>query len=180
MDGIERREAILKILGSSLEPVTGSELAGRFSVSRQVIVQDIALLRASGIDVVATPQGYMLAGALTGGKYVRTFACLHDRDGVEKELNIFVDNGGKVLDVSVEHPIYGELKGMLMINSRRGVQEFVNNLVQTNAQPLSVLTGGVHLHRVEAESPEVLENIADDLAKAEILLGDKKKNNYGK
>lgn len=170
MDGVDRRNSIVEILSRSSSPVTGSELAAQYKVSRQIIVQDVALIRASGQDILATPQGYVLFRALTEGRLVKTFACVHDGDGMEKELNIIVDNGGKVLDVSVEHPLYGELKGMLMLASRRDVRDFINNLRQTNAKPLSALTGGVHLHRIEASQPQELENIVRELTKADILL----------
>lgn len=170
LDGPDRRSCIKEILVNAEEPVKGSMLAARFRVSRQIIVQDIALLRASGQDILATPQGYLLVAALTGAKIIRTFAVKHGFLGLEKELNIFVDNGGKVLDVVVEHPLYGELKGMLMLSSRRDVQEFMQNLQESNAQPLSVLTEGVHLHTVEAAQTQVMEMIERDLAAAGILL----------
>ena len=50
-----------KVLNNSKEPVTGSTLAKDFNVTRQVIVQDMAILRAEGKDIIATPQGYMMA-----------------------------------------------------------------------------------------------------------------------
>lgn len=170
MDGPERRNRIKEILFNSPGPVTGSELAAKYRVSRQVIVQDIALLRASGVDILATPQGYMLAAAMLGTKIQKTIAVKHNFQELETELNIIVDNGAKVLDVIVEHPLYGELKGMLMLSSRREVGEFVKNLRKTNAQPLSVLTEGIHLHTVEADSPQIIEMIERDLEEAGILL----------
>jgi transcriptional regulator of NAD metabolism len=170
LDGANRRNRILEILLDASVPITGGELAKSFNVSRQVIVQDIALIRASGQDIVATPQGYILVQTLTGGKLIKTIACKHGWDDLEKELNIFVDNGGKVIDVSVEHPLYGELKGMLMLASRRDVRNFVVNLQKTRAQPLSALTSGIHLHRVEVPSDEVFLNIERDLALEGILL----------
>ncbi|MEL7568661.1 MAG: transcription repressor NadR [Dehalobacterium sp.] len=170
MDGPDRRNRIKEILENADEPVKGSILAAKFGVSRQIIVQDIALLRATGQDILATPQGYMLVAALTGTKIIKTFAVKHRFEGLEKELNIIVDNGGKVLDVVVEHPIYGELRGMLMLSSRRDVQDFIQNLQESNAHPLSVLTEGVHLHTVEAPLPQVMEKIEQDLDAAGILL----------
>jgi transcriptional regulator of NAD metabolism len=170
VEGPERRNCIKEILMNAEGPVTGSQLANRFKVSRQVIVQDIALLRASGQDILATPQGYLAVTAFTGTKILRTFAVKHDFEGLEKELYIFVDNGGKVLDVIVEHPLYGELKGMLMLSTRRDVEEFMKNLHSSNAQPLSLLTEGVHLHTIEADHPETMEMIERDLEKGGILL----------
>jgi len=171
LDGLERRLKIMEILSASTLPVTGSELASKFGVSRQVIVQDIALIRASGQDILATPQGYILTHILAGaGAVTRTLAVKHSSNELEKELLIIVDNGGKVLDVVVEHPLYGELRGMLMLSSRRDVYDFMLNLYQTNAQPLSALTEGVHIHTVEAPEVMVLNNIEMELGKAGILL----------
>ncbi|MCG0277676.1 MAG: transcription repressor NadR [Thermanaeromonas sp.] len=151
------------------KPITGAELARRLGVSRQVIVQDMAILRAGGANVLATPQGYMLGPAEEGHK--RTFACQHDMAGMEKELLIIVDNGGRVLDVVVEHPLYGELRGFLMLSSRRDVYKFLESLHKSGAKPLYTLTEqGVHLHTVTAEREEVLEAIEAELAGAGILL----------
>lgn len=168
MKALERREKILKMLKVG-EPITGGELARRLGVSRQVIVQDMAILRASGAEILATPQGYVLAPVEEG--YRRTFACRHDMAGMEQELLIIVDNGGRVLDVVVEHPIYGELRGYLMLSSRREVYEFLKNLNRSGAKPLYTLTEhGVHLHTVTAAKEEALEAIELALTKEGILL----------
>ncbi|SMC00056.1 hypothetical protein SAMN00808754_3245 [Thermanaeromonas toyohensis ToBE] len=170
MKALERRERILEILKVG-EPITGAELARRLGVSRQVIVQDVAILRAGGTDILATPQGYVLAPREEG--YRRTFACRHDMEGMEQELLIIVDNGGRVLDVVVEHPVYGELRGFLMLSSRREVYEFLENLQRSGAKPLYTLTEhGVHLHTVTAAKEEALEAIEGALARAGILLID--------
>ena len=47
MEGDERRQFILKLLAGSESPLSGTEIAGKCGVSRQIIVQDIALLRAT-------------------------------------------------------------------------------------------------------------------------------------
>ncbi|MGI9951674.1 transcription repressor NadR [Moorellaceae bacterium AZ2] len=168
MKAAERREKILAILGRG-EPVTGADLARQLGVSRQVIVQDVAILRAQGSEVLATPQGYVLPPLEEGCR--RTFACRHDLQGLEKELLIIVDNGGKVVDVVVEHPLYGELRGCLMLSSRREVYEFINKLKNSGARPLYTLTGsGVHLHTVVAPDEAALGAIEKGLAEAGILL----------
>lgn len=168
MKAAERRERILDILRRG-EPVTGSELARQLGVSRQVIVQDVAILRAGGSGILATPQGYLLPSFEEGCR--RTFACRHDLGGLEEELLIIVDNGGKVIDVVVEHPLYGELRGYLMLASRREVHEFISKLKNSGAKPLYTLTdNGVHLHTVVAASEAVLETIEQGLAEAGILL----------
>lgn len=170
MNPNKRREEILTILGDLTSPIPGSTLGKKLSVSRQVIVQDISILRAKGEEILATPQGYLLMKSLKIPVYTRTFATCHNLEDTQEELEIMVDAGGKILDVIVEHPIYGELKGMLMIESRRDVQEFVENMKAPDSQPLSILTQGVHLHTVEASNQEVFMHIEKDLKKAGFLF----------
>ncbi|MDN5344245.1 MAG: uncharacterized protein PWQ18_356 [Clostridia bacterium] len=168
MKASERRQRILQLLDNNL-PHKGTELARTLGVSRQVIVQDVAVLRATGVNILATPQGYLLPGP--DNLCRRTFACQHDLAGLEQELQIMVDYGGKVIDVVVEHPLYGEIRGYLMISSRYDVQKFVTGLMKSGARPLYVLTGnGVHLHTVEARGEEILDTIAANLARAGFLL----------
>lgn len=169
MDGTKRRAEIFKILSSSKEPITGSALAKRFEVSRQVIVQDVAVLRAEGKDIIATPQGYLITKNQEP-KLRQVIACQHDQADLAKELNIIVDHGGTVVDVIVEHPLYGELKGVLNLKSRYDVQKFMDKLESSNAKPLCFLTEGVHLHTIEAEDERVLQQIKTALTEAEILL----------
>ncbi len=165
----KRRQAILEILNNSAEPVKGGQLAETLGVSRQVIVQDIALLRAKGENIIATPQGYFVAKNNISS-VTRVFACVHDFQGMEKELTIMVANGGKVLDVTVEHPLYGELKGNLMLQSLADVEDFIKKLNNSGAEPLSVLTKGIHLHTVEAASQVILDNIERELKRYDLLV----------
>ena len=167
--GEQRRANIMDILASVNKPVTGSHLAKRFDVSRQEIVQDIALLRALGENIIATPQGYVIAGSQEA-KPRQVFACQHDNSNLAKELNLIVDNGGTVVDVMVEHPLYGDLRGSLNLKSRYDVKEFVDQLFASKAKPLSFLTQGVHLHTIEAENEKVFKIIEKALAEAGILL----------
>ncbi len=169
MDAQARRHEILDILGRN-EVVSGNELAAKLSVSRQVVVQDIAILRAAGRGILSTPQGYRLDGI--SQKKVRIFACGHYMDRVYEELALIVDNGGKVVDVIVEHPVYGELKGYLMISSRYDLDNFMNSIRESQGKLLSSLTGGVHLHTVEAESEEVLDRIEKALGDNGFLMSD--------
>jgi len=171
-----RRSRILWVLQETSEPVTGSELAELLDVSRQVIVQDIALLRAAGHDIIATPRGYLIPGPTRVGTVTRTYATDHSKEAIEDELNLVVDHGGRILDVIVEHPLYGELRGLLMIGSRFDVQEFVRNMEEQHARPMLSLTGGPHLHTVEAESTEVLDRIEQALDAAGFLLRDYQDN----
>jgi transcriptional regulator of NAD metabolism len=159
---------MLAILSRSVGPITGGELSSRLGVSRQVIVQDVAMLRAAGTDILATPQGYLLAGKIGRPAYREVIACVHTRDEIEEELNILVDHGVRVRDVIVEHPVYGELRGMLMVESREDVVDLVRRLRTT--EPLSTLTKGVHLHTVEANRTDAIAHACSELAARGFLL----------
>ena len=97
-------------------------------------------------------------------------ACQHSIEKMEQELEIIVDLGGKILDVVVEHPIYGELRGLLMLNSRRQVKQFVDSTQNAGVEPLSSLTNGVHLHNIEVSDEETKQLVIRELARADILL----------
>ena len=164
----DRRQAIREVLQQSAQPVSATSLANRFSVSRQVIVGDIALLRASGIDISATPRGYVILSEDTG--YVRRVACLHDGAGMESELNAMVDQGCTVLDVIVEHPIYGQLTGPLQLSNRYDVQQFIVRSAEAEARPLSLLTEGIHLHTLSCPSEAVFQRVQQALRELGVLL----------
>ncbi len=172
MDSETRRIALLNLLKQWPDSVTGTELASKFGVSRQAIVQDIAILRAAGEQVLATPQGYLIPSLPQGASYRTVMTCRHTRHQIEEEIRIVVDLGGKVLDVIVEHPVYGELRGSLMIASRRDLSVFLRRLNGAEANPLSALTGGVHLHTIEAPDSSVMNEIAKGLDEAGFLVND--------
>lgn len=165
----ERRDKILDILRKSSEPITGTKLSRITGVSRQIIVQDIALLRARGLNIFATPQGYLLMED-EPKKMTKVIACNHDRNGMRKELEIIVDNGGKVIDVIVEHPLYGEIKAMLMLSSRLDVAKFMRHYENSDTKPLSALTGGVHVHTIEVADENSYEQIIKELDKYGYLI----------
>lgn len=137
--------------------MTGSELARQLGVSRQVIVQDIALLRAAGEDILATPQGYRLGPGLAARPYRAVIAVRHSPAQTGDELYSLVEAGTRVLDVIVEHPIYGELRGLLLLETREDVDVFLERVAASGAALLSTLTGGVHLHTLEAAHPDAIE-----------------------
>lgn len=168
MDGQTRREKILEILEGARTPVSGSSLARMLGVSRQVIVQDIALLRTAH-PVLATAQGYLLYPE-EGRKARRAFAVKHAQEAIEDELNTIVDAGGKNLTVSVEHDVYGQITADLVVANRKEVAEFCEKLANSSSGPLSVLTAGVHVHTVEAESEEVLDYIEEKLKEKKYLI----------
>ncbi|MCX7780341.1 MAG: transcription repressor NadR [Negativicutes bacterium] len=172
MEARERRELIRKRLEEAGKPITGTALAKETGVSRQVIVGDIAILRAAGCNIYATPEGYILPHKQAAKMEVAVLACRHGRAELARELEIIIDNGGKVLDVVVEHPVYGEIKGNLMLESRYQLAEFLRRLSGSGAEPLSIITGGVHLHRVAAPSQEVLARIKSELKDIGILMNE--------
>ena len=171
MHAKERRQNIIEQLQQAASPVTGTTLAQMLGVSRQIVVGDVALLRANGWAILATPDGYLLPQEKDAAQAGRTrrFACSHTSDDMEKELNIIVDNGGKVLDVAVEHPVYGELVARLVLASRRDIQTFLRRVRETRAIPLSAITGGVHLHTVCAEDEATLDFIEQQLREQGLL-----------
>ena len=164
----ERRQAIEDILRKSAQPISAGTLAARFSVSRQIIVGDIALLRAAGADISATPRGYVIQHSPEG--LVRQVAVQHDAAGMEAELNAVVDYGCTVLDVIVEHPIYGQLTGPLQLSSRYDVAQFIARCAQSDARPLSDLTGGIHLHTLSCPSEADFSRVQSALRKLGVLL----------
>jgi len=141
----DRRQSIEKILLEANNAKKGSELAVTFGVTRQVIVKDVALLRASGI---------------------------HTKDEIEEELKIIVRFGGVIEDVIVEHPLYGEIKAMLMIKTYEDIKNFLSRFNSANAQPLSTLTFGVHIHTITAESIEIMDKIMSELRHRGFLILD--------
>ena len=123
MTSSERRIEIESRLRAAQNPVSATALAAELGVSRQIIVGDVALLRAGGVDIQATPRGYVLAAEGAGVSAV--LACVHNADHMERELTLMVDYGAEVLDVIVEHPVYGQLTGQLQLRSRYDVSQFL-------------------------------------------------------
>ena len=150
-------------------PVQGGDLARRFRVSRQCVVQDIAILRASGAEILATPSGYRLPQQ-SSRPFQAILAFRHTPEQTKEELQILVDHGVRVIDVVVEHPLYGELRGSLMIESRADVEDFLRRWRGQKATLLSSLTRGVHLHTVEANRPEMISRAKAQLQSRGFLL----------
>lgn len=173
MPGKDRRKLIIQHLKMSKHAVTGSDLAELTKVSRQVIVQDVSLLKAMDEPVIATSRGYLyLQEQKEEALHRRVIVCNHPPEETQAELEILVDCGVTVVDVIVEHPFYGGLTGSLMISSRFDVEQFVQAFTSHEAGLLLVLTGGVHLHTIEADSVEKLDAACDLLDVAGILVTD--------
>lgn len=164
-----RRNKIIELLEESNNPISGSELSLKLDVSRQVIVQDIAILRAEGYKITATSQGYVLDTEVLNSTR-KVIASNHDKDDIEDELNTIVDMGGTIIDVIVEHNLYGQLSANLMVSSRREVKKFVEKIKDKKTKPLCALTDGVHLHTIEAKNEEIIKDIEDKLFEKGYLL----------
>ena len=54
MDGDTRRAQMIKLLQEAGEPIPGAKLAKQMGVSRQVLLQDIALLWAVDKNILST------------------------------------------------------------------------------------------------------------------------------
>ncbi|SET37844.1 hypothetical protein SAMN05216389_11015 [Oceanobacillus limi] len=171
MLGEKRRSLILEWLQNNSEPITGKALAEKTNVSRQVIVQDISLLKAKGEPIIATSRGYVYFKENNKmAKQSRIIVVSHRAEETADELYTLVDIGVSVKNVMVEHPIYGDLTGSLMLKNRRDVDQFINELEKTNASLLSKLTEGVHLHTIEADTEEQLDEACEALREAGYLL----------
>lgn len=167
MSGQERRQEILDMIQSAGAPVSGAALAKALKVSRQVIVQDIALLRAREIDILSTARGYLIQKTPCA---VRVFEVNHTDEQIPLELNTIVDQGGRVRDVYIQHQVYGKLKADLKIRSRRDVERFMEEIRSGASVPLKSLTSGVHSHTVEADTEEDLDLIGAKLQEIGVLL----------
>ena len=166
--GARRRAAVAAALEGAAGPVSATELARRFSVSRQIIVGDVALLRAEGADITATPRGYLLGRRSAGIE--RRVACIHGPEDMERELNAIVDAGGEAVDVVVEHPVYGQLTGRLDLSSRHDVAEFTRRVADSRSQPLAALTDGIHLHTLSCPDEAAWQRVRQALEQAGFLL----------
>jgi transcriptional regulator of NAD metabolism len=171
MNSSERRNKIEEMLMNSKESLKGQDLSKKFGVTRQVIVKDIAILRASGSPIIATPDGYIITKAVNSNVR-RVLALNHRTDEISDELESIVKFGGTIEDVIVEHPLYGEIKGMLMIKTPFDIEKFIKRLNEYKAEPLLILTGGVHLHTVITENEESMKNIIEELKQKRYLISD--------
>ncbi|MBQ8279039.1 MAG: transcription repressor NadR [Roseburia sp.] len=164
MEGKNRREKLILLLQQADAPISGTDLAKQLGVSRQVIVQDIALLRAVDKNILSTNKGYVLhVPGPENDRVKRSFAVSHSKEQIQDELYTMVDYGGKVLDVVVEHDIYGQIMVDLILCNRLDVDEFVERIKNSKSRPLKVLTDGEHWHTVEADSEKILDKIEEKL-----------------
>ena len=170
MGSIDRRDNILKLLLDSSEPLKGSDIAKKYFVTRQIIVKDIAILRAMGNNIIATPDGYIINK--NENKVKAIIAVTHTEEEMFDEMNIVIKYGGIIEDVIVEHPLYGEITGMLMIKNYNELNKFIEKYKKQRAKLLSVLTNGVHLHTIAAETNDDINLIISELRKCNFIVSD--------
>ena len=163
MDAVLRREQILEAIRHGKVPVSASLLAKKLNVSRQVIVGDIALLRAQDHEIIATARGYIIPEVRELHQYLGKVACRHDLENTESELNAVVDSGAVVVNVTVEHELYGEITGQLNLKSRDDVNVFINRIKASEVKLLSELTMGVHLHTIACRDKTHFEQVRQAL-----------------
>lgn len=164
---MNRLDKIYKYLQEANRAVSGSELSERFNISRQIIVQEIALLRAKGYDIISTNRGYIISE-----NPVSVRLCLaHENEDMIKELYAIVDNGGTIKNVIIDHPVYEEIVAPLNLSNRKEVDEFVAKMNRHQGLPLKHLGDGfTHYHEITAPSQEVIDNIVNDLSELGFLV----------
>ena len=160
MKAVERRKAIVNLLLSSTDAISGGKLSEEFGVSRQIIVQDITVLKGLGYDILSTHNGYIIQKSPLKE---RVFKVFHTTAQTEDELNLIVSLGGTVVDVFVWHKVYGKMEAPLNIFSELQVKQFIEGVRTGKSSELMNITGGYHYHTVRAESNEVLDKISDAL-----------------
>ena len=160
LTGEERRNQILEMIRTSDKPLSGSALGKATGVSRQVVVQDIALLRTEGYEILATARGYLMDRP---SGVVRLIKACHTNEQTEEELNTIVDMGGAVLDVIVNHRTYGKISAPIQIRCRKDVQQFLHQIKTGKSTPLMNITSGYHFHHIAADSEQTLDEIQEQL-----------------
>lgn len=166
MNGEMRRKKITDRLLRETKPVSASNLAEYLGVSRQVIVQDVALLRAAGVQIESLSRGYVIQKK---AEVTRVFKVHHSDDDVGKELDLIVDSGGKVIDVFVYHRVYGKVSAPLNISSRLQVRQFLESIASGKSSLLKNVTSGYHYHTVSSDSLETLRHIGKMLDESGFL-----------
>ncbi|MCC3868736.1 transcription repressor NadR [Terrisporobacter mayombei] len=169
MNSNERREKLLHILKTSNRPVKGVDLAKELNVTRQIVVKDIALLRASGIDILATSTGYIIY-TIRNQEFKIKCKNHYNDENLLLELQTIIDLGGKVKDVIVDHPTYGTIKAELNLASNRDLKIFMENSKKNGFKQLSSLTQNYHVHTIEVTDENTLEEIKKELKEVNILL----------
>lgn len=161
MNGEQRRQQLFQILADSDRPVSGSALARQLNVSRQVIVQDIALLRANGTEIFSASRGYMMLH--TKPEAARILKVCHSDAETEKEMEMIVDMGGRIKDVFIYHKVYGVVRADMDIRSRKDVHDFMENILSGKSSMLKNVTAGYHYHTIIADDEQTLDAIQEKM-----------------
>lgn len=162
MEGDLRRKKIIELLSSADKPISGDKLASALGVSRQVVVQDMALLRANGVNIYSTNRGYLIEKS-NDEMCARVFKVAHLDEQTDDEMNTIVDLGGNIIDVFVYHRVYGVIRGDLNVKSRLDVRNYMEKIRSGKSSLLKNVTSGYHYHTVMAESEQVLDMIHKEL-----------------
>ena len=173
MKATQRRDLLIQTLNQATTPLKATSLAKEFGVSRQIIVGDVAILRASHYDIIASNQGYLLADKATSvdeSRYRGKIVCQHLADQAIEELTIIINHGGFVENVEVDHPYYGILKASLQIKNQEDLKEFQTAMDKSTGTMLSSLTNGIHLHTITTPDEATFDAIKADLNSVSILL----------
>lgn len=173
MKASKRRDLLIQTLNQATTPLKATSLAKEFGVSRQIIVGDVAILRASHYDIIASNQGYLLADKATSvdeSRYRGKIVCQHLANQAVEELTIIIHHGGFVENVEVDHPYYGLLKASLQIKNHEDIKEFQTAMDKSTGTMLSSLTNGIHLHTITTPDERVFKAIKADLKSVGILL----------
>ena len=163
----ERRKAIVNFLLSSKEPVSGSELSRQFGISRQIIVQDISVLKGTGCEILSTNQGYVIQKSHVRE---RVFKVRHTTNETEDELSCIVNLGGIVVDVFVWHKVYGKIEANLNISTQLHIKQFLEGVRTGKSTELMHITSGYHYHTVRAENEAVLDRIEAALTERNYIV----------
>ena len=169
MNSEQRREKIISVLQMSDKPISANSFANEFSVTRQIIVADIALLRASGHPIRAEHKGYVLEKS-DNRMMTKRIVVKHGNNEVQEELYAVVDHGGKVIDVIVQHSVYGKIVAELNLSSRYDVDRFIKHINETDAKPLLLLTEGLHIHTIEVKDEVTFGSIIERLNELHVLV----------
>ena len=169
MNSEERRTKIIDILNKYDKPVSGSHLADNLNVSRQVIVQDIAILRAENKNIVSTNKGYMLYRS-GNDSYREYLQVTHSTEQILDEFFAIVDNGGTILNVGIDHDLYGRIEADLFISNRIDAKNFFEKMLESKDSPLSFITDKNHFHLVETKNKEFMDHIKKALANLNFLI----------
>jgi transcriptional regulator of NAD metabolism len=172
MSGENRRKSIIQVLNETDVALNATALAKQFGVTRQIIVADVALLRAAGYPIRAEHKGYILRNNTSSNEITKKIVCHHTKESVLDEFYAIIDNGGKILDVQVEHSLYGVISAGMSISSRYDAEEFVSAAEETGASQLSDLTGGIHIHTITVKDEATFERICKKLSELGILIQD--------